>query len=167
MESSAAVTSGGRCYISVLSLAQSTLLASPSACSSSPSSGFPHQCYIHVAYWLLGWHLVCGFCFWEWFLVWFFSPRSTASSWVESQEPSTTTSMGPFIFTGSFILLLLLLFVPPNRYLFRACLVSNFFYVIFVTSNLATHVWSTKCRQKKKTIVQLDEKSWDKTFKPN
>ena len=64
----------------MLSLAQSTLLASPSACSSSPSSGFPHQCYIHVAYWLLGWHLVCGFCFWE-----------------------------------SFILLLL--FIPPNRYL--------------------------------------------------
>ena len=64
----------------ILSLAQSTLLASPSACSSSPSSSFPHQCYIHVAYWLLGWHLVCGFCFWE-----------------------------------SFILLLL--FIPPNRYL--------------------------------------------------
>ena len=64
----------------MLSLAQSTLIASPSACSSLPSSGFPHQCYIHVAYWLLGWHLVCGFCFWE-----------------------------------SFILLLL--FIPPNRYL--------------------------------------------------
>jgi len=64
----------------MLSLAQSTLLASPSACSSSPSSGFPHQSYTHVAYWLLGWHLVCGFCFWE-----------------------------------SFILLLL--FIPPNRYL--------------------------------------------------
>jgi hypothetical protein len=36
-----------------------------------------------------------------------------------------------------------------------------------VTSNLAAHAWSTKCRRKKKLITQFSYKSRDKSFKPN
>ena len=49
----------------------------------------------------------------------------------------------------------------------RACLESKKFCAVLVTSNLAAHAWSTKCRRKKKLITQLGEKSRDKTFKPN
>ena len=40
------------------------------------------------------------------------------------------------------------------------------FCAVPVTSNLAAHAWSTKCRRKKK-IAQLGEKSRDETFEPN
>jgi hypothetical protein len=36
-----------------------------------------------------------------------------------------------------------------------------------VTSNLAAHAWSTKCRRKKKLITQFSCKSRDKSFEPN
>jgi hypothetical protein len=36
-----------------------------------------------------------------------------------------------------------------------------------VTSNLAAHAWSIKCRRKKKLITQFSCKSRDKSFEPN
>jgi hypothetical protein len=36
-----------------------------------------------------------------------------------------------------------------------------------VTSNLAAHACSTKCRRKKKLITQFSCKSRDKSFEPN
>ena len=44
---------------------------------------------------------------------------------------------------------------------------SKKFYAVSVTSNLVAYVWSTKCRQKKKLIAQLSEKSRDETFESN
>jgi hypothetical protein len=38
---------------------------------------------------------------------------------------------------------------------------------VSVTSNLAAHAWSTKCRRKKKLIIQFSCKSRDKSFEPN
>jgi hypothetical protein len=52
----------------------------------------------------------------------------------------------------------------------RACLVaiqSKKVCTVLVTSNLAVHVWSTKCRRKKKLITQFSCKSRDKSFEPN
>ena len=49
----------------------------------------------------------------------------------------------------------------------RACLVPKKFCALNITSNLAAHAWSTKCRRKKKLITQLVEKSRDETFESN
>jgi hypothetical protein len=38
---------------------------------------------------------------------------------------------------------------------------------VSVTSNFAAHAWSTKCRRKKKLIIQFSCKSRDKSFEPN
>jgi hypothetical protein len=52
----------------------------------------------------------------------------------------------------------------------RACLVPHTtkkVCTVSITSNLATHAWSTKCRRKKKLITQFSCKSRDKSFEPN
>jgi len=45
-------------------------------------------------------------------------------------------------------------------------LVAKKFCIVPVTSNLAAHAWSIKCRRKK-LIAQLGEKLRNETFEPN
>ena len=57
-------------------------------------------------------------------------------------------------------------FWVENFWNLNGALDSKKFCAVPVTSNLAAHVWSTKCRRKKKLITQFTEKSRDKTFEP-
>ena len=60
--------------------------------------------------------------------------------------------------------------LPQKRlgsFFLRPRSVAKKFCIVTVTSNLAAHACSTKCRWKKKLITQLVEKSRDETFEPN
>jgi hypothetical protein len=64
----------------------------------------------------------------------------------------------------------LLLFAPlplAGKSLFSSRKVNPKSATVSVTSNLAVHAWSTKCRRNKKLITQFSCKSRDKSFEPN